>query len=182
MRCTDCEGPRSAVFFLSILVLCPFSLIQIPRRQPADSSVSYLNSRDQLLHPFSLVGKIVVLYILFMWIDTAENSPQNWYDSLIFFFAALVVRWDSVVSIVSSSGIKSRLERETCLLSRSSRPHLRPTQPIHGYRGFIFPIRIKRWGSEFDCLHASSVEVKNGWSYTSTLPIRLYDLERSSFT
>jgi hypothetical protein len=64
-----------------------FSLIKIPRQQPADSSVSYLNLRDQVSHPFNLVSKIAVLCILvFIWtIDSAENKPSNWYDLVIFF-------------------------------------------------------------------------------------------------
>jgi hypothetical protein len=40
--------------------------------------------------------------------------------------------------------------------------------------GGSFP-RIKRPGRETDHLPPSSAEVKNTWSYTSTLPIRLHE-------
>ena len=49
---------------------------------------------------------------------------------------------------------------------------------LYGYRDRI----LKRLGRDADCTHASSAEIKNEWSYTSTPPIRLDDVRRDHFS
>jgi hypothetical protein len=48
-----------------------------------------------------------------------------------------------------------------------------PHPPGRGGRG-SFSLELKRPGSEVDTSSASSAEVKNAWSYTSTSPVRIH--------
>jgi hypothetical protein len=60
------------------------------------------------------------------------------------------------------------------LFTTASRPVLGPTQPpIQLVRGAL-SLGVKRPGREADHSSPSSAEVKNAWSYTSTLPICLH--------
>jgi hypothetical protein len=54
--------------------------------------------------------------------------------------------------------------------------------PFSGYRGSggSFP-GIKLLEREFDSSPPCSAKVKNEWSYTSVLPVRLHGVERDSF-
>jgi hypothetical protein len=59
------------------------------------------------------------------------------------------------------------------LSTASSRPALGPTQPpIHWVPGSL-SLGVKRPDREADNSHPSSAEVKNAWSYASSLPTRL---------
>ena len=55
-----------------------------------------------------------------------------------------------------------------------------PTLLINGYRG-SFP-HEKRQGREVINSPPSKAEVKNGWSYTSSPPIRLHGVDKENFT
>jgi hypothetical protein len=69
-------------------------------------------------------------------------------------------------------GFESRQGLGIFLFTTASRPALGPTQPpIQWVTGNPF-LGIKRPGREADHSHASSAEVKNAWSLTSTPPIR----------
>jgi hypothetical protein len=60
------------------------------------------------------------------------------------------------------------------LFTTASRPALGSTQPpIPGVPGAL-SLAVKQPGREADHSSASSAEVKNAWSYTSILPIRLH--------
>jgi hypothetical protein len=58
------------------------------------------------------------------------------------------------------------------LFTTGSRTALGPTQPPIQWVTGALSLWVKRWGREADHSPPSSAEVKNGWSYTSTLPIR----------
>jgi hypothetical protein len=60
------------------------------------------------------------------------------------------------------------------LLTTVSRPILGPTQPPIQWVPGALSRGIKRTGPEADHSPPSRAEVKNAWSYTSTLPIRLH--------
>jgi hypothetical protein len=49
-----------------------------------------------------------------------------------------------------------------------------PTQPLFQWVPGALSLVIKRPGREVDHPHPSTAEVKNAWSYASTLPIRLH--------
>ena len=72
-------------------------------------------------------------------------------------------------------GFKSRHRQSKKFLS-SKRPQNSEAHPITYWMGTgVLPRGIKRLGREVDHLPASSAEVKNGWSYTSTPHIYLHD-------
>jgi hypothetical protein len=52
----------------------------------------------------------------------------------------------------------------------TSQPALGPTQPPIQWVPEALPLKVKRPGNEADHSPPSSAEVKNAWSYTSTLP------------
>jgi hypothetical protein len=56
----------------------------------------------------------------------------------------------------------------------ASRPAVGPTQPPIQWVPGTLSLRVNQPGREADHLPPSSAEVKNGWSYTSTSPIRLH--------
>jgi hypothetical protein len=60
------------------------------------------------------------------------------------------------------------------LFTTASRPALGPTQPPIQWVPGAVSLGIKRPGCEADHTPPSSAEVKNAWSYTSTLPVRLH--------
>jgi hypothetical protein len=59
------------------------------------------------------------------------------------------------------------------LFTTASRPALGPTQPPIQWVLGALPLEVKRSGCEADHSPPSSAEVKNAWSCTSTLSIRL---------
>jgi hypothetical protein len=68
------------------------------------------------------------------------------------------------------AGVRFRQEQGFLLLATASRPALGPTEPpIQGVPGVISPV-VKGSEREADPTLSSSAEVKNAWSYTSTLP------------
>jgi hypothetical protein len=70
---------------------------------------------------------------------------------------------------------KSRQGQETLLFSKRSRPALGPSLIFYSKVPGLFPeIQIKP--------PLSSTEVRNGWSYTSTPPTCLHDVDRNNFT
>jgi hypothetical protein len=60
------------------------------------------------------------------------------------------------------------------ILDSASGPALRPTQPPIQCAPAAFSLEVKQPGREADRSPPSIVKVKNAWSYTSTLPIRLH--------
>jgi hypothetical protein len=56
----------------------------------------------------------------------------------------------------------------------ASRPVLGPTQPPIQRVPVALSLGVKRPVCEADHLPPSSAEIKNAWSYTSTLPVRLH--------
>jgi hypothetical protein len=67
------------------------------------------------------------------------------------------------------------------LLATTPRQAQGATQPpIQWVLGALTP-GIKGPGREVDHLPPASAEVKNGWSYTSTPPIRLHGVVRNTF-
>jgi hypothetical protein len=64
-------------------------------------------------------------------------------------------------------------------LKRANRCWDPPILQFNGYRGLFHG--TKRSGRNNEHSYTSSVEVKNGWSCTSTLPTRLYDMDRYGF-
>jgi hypothetical protein len=60
------------------------------------------------------------------------------------------------------------------LFATASRPALGPTQPPIQWLPGALSLGIKRLGREAAHSPPSTAEVMNAWSYTSTLPIRLY--------
>jgi hypothetical protein len=61
------------------------------------------------------------------------------------------------------------------LFTIASRMALRPTQPIKCIPGSLSLV-VKWPGHEADHSSPSSAEVKNAWSYTSTLPVHLHGM------
>jgi hypothetical protein len=73
-------------------------------------------------------------------------------------------------------GFDSRRGLGIFLFTTASRTVLGTTEPlIQWVPGALSP-KIKLLGRENDHSPPSNVEVKNVWSYTSTLPIRLHDV------
>jgi hypothetical protein len=71
-------------------------------------------------------------------------------------------------------GFDSRQGLGIFFITTAYRPALGPTQPpIQRVPGAL-PVGIKRPGREAYHSPPSSAEVKNAWSYTSILPIRLH--------
>jgi hypothetical protein len=68
----------------------------------------------------------------------------------------------------------SRQELGIFLFTTASRPALGLTQPPIQSIPAALPLRVKRPRREAYYSPASSTEVKNAWSYTSTPPIRLH--------
>jgi hypothetical protein len=60
------------------------------------------------------------------------------------------------------------------LLTAASRPALKPTQPPIQWVPAALSLEAKRPGREADHSLPSSAELKNSWSYTSTLPIHVH--------
>jgi hypothetical protein len=60
------------------------------------------------------------------------------------------------------------------LFTTASRPTLGPTQPPIQWVPGTLSLGVKRPGREADHSTPSSANVKNAWSYTSTLPLRLH--------
>jgi hypothetical protein len=79
---------------------------------------------------------------------------------------------DSSVSIVTSLGTeRSSIPGWGTYPDLAPRPEkfwVPPSLVSSGYRGFFY-IRVKRPGRETDYLSLSSAEVKNVWSYTTTI-------------
>jgi hypothetical protein len=96
-----------------------------------------------------------------------------------------VLSRDSSVGIVTRirdgrSGFRILAMAKYFFLSKTSRPAVGPTQPPTKWVPGIFP-GVKRLGREID-ITPSSAEVKNEWSYNSTLPIFLRGVYRNNFT
>jgi hypothetical protein len=77
------------------------------------------------------------------------------------------------------SRFESRQELWVVLFTTASRPTLGPAQPPIPYVPGALFLGVKRPGLEAD-YSPSSAEVKDAWSYTSTLPIRLNGVVLSS--
>jgi hypothetical protein len=60
------------------------------------------------------------------------------------------------------------------LFATASRQVLESTQPRIQWTTWAITPGVKRPGSEADCSPPASAEVRNGWSYSSTSPIRLH--------
>jgi hypothetical protein len=71
-------------------------------------------------------------------------------------------------------GFDSRRGLGIFLFTAPSRTALVPTQPPIQWVPGTLSLRVKRASREADHSLPSSAEVKNAWSYTSTLPIRLH--------
>jgi len=84
--------------------------------------------------------------------------------------------WDWTVR-TSNPGRSKRFFPST---ERPDRVRGSPRLLFNGYRGSFSG--IKRPVSEVDHLPTFSVEVKNGWSYTSTPPICIHGVDRDNFT
>jgi len=56
-----------------------------------------------------------------------------------------------------------------------------PHSLIKRLRGYLFPC-VRSMGREFDHAPSSSTELKNEWSRTSTVPIRLHGVHSDNFT
>jgi hypothetical protein len=88
---------------------------------------------------------------------------------------------DSSVGIVLGYGLDDRGSRVRfpagagiLLFTTVSRTALGPTQPPIQWVPGALSLGVKWPGREADHSPPSSAEVKNAWSYTSTLPIRLH--------
>jgi len=63
-----------------------------------------------------------------------------------------------------------------CLFTTEFRPALGPTQPPFRWVPMALPPKVKGWFIEATLSAWCSSEVKNTWSYTSTVQELLYDL------
>jgi hypothetical protein len=68
----------------------------------------------------------------------------------------------------------SRRELGIFLFTTMSKMALEPTQPPIKWVPGALSLEVKRPGREADHSPSSSAEIKNVWSYTSTLPILLH--------
>jgi hypothetical protein len=100
-------------------------------------------------------------------------------------FKCISIQWVHRVGIVSiatrllagQSRVQARYGQETLLFSKTARPALGPTQPpIHWISGVGQPEH------EVSRSSPSTAKVKNEWSYNSTRPIYLHDMDRDNFT
>jgi hypothetical protein len=71
-------------------------------------------------------------------------------------------------------GFESRQGLGIFLFTTASRPTLGPTQPPVQWVPGALSLGVKRPRREAEHSPPSSAEVKNAWSYTSTLPVRLH--------
>jgi hypothetical protein len=81
---------------------------------------------------------------------------------------------------IGVQGFDSRRELGIFLFTSASRTALGPIQPPIQCVPGVLSLRVKRPVREADHSPPSSVEVKNEWSYTSTLPIHLHGVVLSS--
>jgi hypothetical protein len=79
-------------------------------------------------------------------------------------------------------GFDSRRGLGIFLFTTASRKALGPTQPPIQWVPGALSLGVKQLGREVDHSPPSSAEVKNVWSYTSTLPIRLHGVVLSYST
>jgi hypothetical protein len=77
---------------------------------------------------------------------------------------------------------ESRQDLGIFLFTTASRPALGPTQPPIQWVPGALSLWVRRPGREADQSPPPSAEVKNGWSYTSTPPIRLHGVVLSYST
>jgi hypothetical protein len=89
--------------------------------------------------------------------------------------------WDTSVGIALGYGLVyrgSRVRFSAGLgifpFTTASRTALRPTHPPIQWVPGALSVGVKQPGREADHSLPSSAEIKNAWSYTSTLPIRLH--------
>jgi len=71
---------------------------------------------------------------------------------------------------------------ENYLFLKISRLALEPTQPFVQWVRAVLSPGVKQVGHEADHPPSSSAEVKNEWSCTSTIFVRLYGAYRDNFT
>jgi hypothetical protein len=112
----------------------------------------------------------------------AWNKIQNSLIQNFFFYFETIFQYksrDSSVGIALGYGLDGVLGFDSrgglgSFLITVSRTALGPTQlPMQWVPGAL-SLGVKRPGREADHSPPSSAEVKNVWSYTSTLPIRLH--------
>jgi hypothetical protein len=111
---------------------------------------------------FSPVSETKILSVNDVW--ALHNLWMNWARSL-----CSSVSMETRLRAVRQ-GFNSRQGQGLFLFVTASRPALRLTQPpIQWVPGTLTP-EVKQLWREADHLPPSSAEVKNAWSYTSTLP------------
>jgi hypothetical protein len=108
-------------------------------------------------------------YAFMAWYSVEKMHRDN------FTYYLFITNRDSSVSIATRlrtgrPGFDSRQRLAIFLLTTASRPVLEPTQPPIQWVPWALSLGVKRLGREADNLPPSSAEVKNAWSYTSTLP------------
>ena len=129
---------------------------------------------------------VLAFHDLFLSILSLTKKPQTFnQEKLNFKMLRGVLSRDSSVGIVTRirdgrSGFRISAMAKDLFFSKTSRPAVGPTQPPTKWVPGIFP-GVKRLGREID-ITPSSAEVKNGWSYNSTLPIFLHGVYRNNFT
>jgi hypothetical protein len=79
---------------------------------------------------------------------------------------------NSVFGIALGYGLDDRGGLGIFLFTTASRKVLRPTQPPIQWAPGVLSLGVKRPGREANHSPPSSAEIKNAWSYTSTLPNR----------
>jgi hypothetical protein len=75
--------------------------------------------------------------------------------------------------MIGIPGFDSRRRLGIFLFNTASRTALELTKPLTGWVPRAVPLEVKWAGCEADHSPPSSAEVKDEWSYTSTLPVRL---------
>jgi hypothetical protein len=81
---------------------------------------------------------------------------------------------------VNGLEFESRQGQEILSFSQTSRPAVGGTEPFIQWVPF-FP-RIQEAGPEAEHSSSSSAEFKNKWSYNSSPPLCLHDVDRDNFT